>query len=227
MHTYEEIKQEILRRINQQVWPTGYTLPHETKLAEEFNVARGTIRQALTSLVDAGLIERRRRAGTRVVDRKSHSSKLTIPLVRHEIETLGKTYSYRLILNEAKGAGVKSAAFPAGSKLRHIICLHMSDGRPYQLEDRLLNLDTVPAAREETFETISPNEWLLSQVPYSSVRTVLRAETASAQDERYLELKTGDPVFIIERQTYLEGEPLTSVRMSHPAHSFQIVTKTE
>ncbi len=227
MHTYQEIKQEILRRINDQVWPVGFTLPHEEKLAEEFNVARGTMRQALTSLVDAGLIERRRRAGTRVVNRKAHSSKLTIPLVRHEVEKLGKTYSYQLISNLERGGLSGLSGFSDTAKLRHIICLHLSDGEPYQLEDRLLNLDTIPEANNETFSNISPNEWLLQQVPYSTVKTTLRADKSSEADRKYLQLKKSDPVFVIERQTHLNGAALTSVRMSYPAHSFQITTVTE
>ena len=223
MHTYEEIKLEILKRINDRTWPVGFTLPHEEKLAEEFNVARGTIRQALSNLVDAGLIERRRRAGTRVAKRTAHSSKLTISLVRHEVETTGCEYGYRLIANELKGG----SSGETDAKYRHVIALHLSDGRPYQLEDRLINLETIPEANEEDFEEVSPNEWLLSRVPYSSVRTTLRAEAGSNLDHQHLDLKDGEPVFVIERQTHLNDNHVTSVRMSHPATRFQITTVSE
>ena len=40
MHPYESIRTEMLRRINDQSWPAGFTLPREEDLAEEFGVAR-------------------------------------------------------------------------------------------------------------------------------------------------------------------------------------------
>lgn len=227
MHPYEEIRAEILRRINSQDWPAGFAVPHEEKLAEEFNVARGTVRRALTSLVDAGLIERKRRAGTRVVGRKSHSSTLTIPIVRHEIEAGGRQYGYKLLQSEACGADLDIQGVFKGAPLQHIACLHLSDGAPYQLEDRLVNLNAVPEAGAQDFSDISPNEWLVGQVPYSSIRTMLRAEPATEADTRYLKLKKSESVFVIERQTRLKAVPVTLVRMSHPASRYQIITETD
>jgi GntR family histidine utilization transcriptional repressor len=227
MHLYEEIRTEILRRINSQAWPAGFSVPHEEKLAEEFGVARGTIRRALASLVDAGLIERRRRAGTRVVGRKSHSSTLTIPVVRHEIESNGQAYGYKLLASTLCGPDRDDQGLFTDAPLRHILSLHLSDGRPYQLEDRLVNLSAIPEAKDADFSTVSPNEWLIARVPYSSVRTTLRAELASAADSRYLKLKRNEPVFVIERKTQLNGAALTHVRMAHPASSFQMITATD
>lgn len=227
MHPYEAIRAEMLRRINDRTWPAGFTLPQEEKLAEEFGVARGTVRRALASLVDAGLIERRRRAGTRVVDRRSHSSTLTIPIVRHEIEARGAQYGYQLIARGAADPRVDPESTFGGASLLHVQCLHLSDGQPYQFEDRLINLDAVPEAGAEPFDTVSPNEWLVAQAPYSSIRTVLRAGLASEADITHLQLSAGDPVFVIERQTRFRDAPLTSVRMSHPAARFQISTQTD
>ena len=112
MHPYESIRTEMLRRINDQSWPAGFTLPREEDLADEFGVARGTIRRALASLSEAGLIERKRRAGTRVVDRRGHRSTLTIPIVRHEIEARGGRYGYQLIcVDEAAASPLDPALF--------------------------------------------------------------------------------------------------------------------
>jgi len=226
MHPYEKIRSEILRRINDQTWPAGHVLPQEEQLAVEFDVARGTIRRALSSLVDAGLIERRRRAGTRVVDRKSHTSTLTIPIVRQEIEEAGHQYGYKLIKAELCGAEQDAQGVFGNARLRHIICLHLSDGRPYQLEDRLVNIDAISEAKDFDFGSISPNEWLIAQAPYSSVRTILRAESASDVDVTHLAVSKNDPMFVIERQTRFNGVPITHARLSHPASRYQIITET-
>ena len=47
-------------------WPPGALIPGEEALAQEFGVARATVNRALSELARAGVLERRRKAGTRV-----------------------------------------------------------------------------------------------------------------------------------------------------------------
>lgn len=49
--------------------PRGSRLPTEEQLAQRFTVSRVTARRALDQLAEAGLVERRRRVGTRVIFR--------------------------------------------------------------------------------------------------------------------------------------------------------------
>ena len=226
MHRYEAIRTELLRRIRSQDWPPGHTVPREEDLATEFSVARGTVRRALASLVAAGLLERRKRAGTRVVERTAHQSTLSIPVVRHEVESTGRRYGYRRLASREGGSELDPDGLFGGAALRHLACLHFSDGQPYQLEDRLINLDLVPEAAEEAFLELSPNEWLLAQAPFSSVRTVMRAAAATPEDARHLDMPAGTPVFVIDRVTRLDEIPVTRVRMSHPGAGYQLVTET-
>ena len=227
MHVYEKIRTEMLHRITRQIWPSGSLVPHEEKLAEEFGVARGTVRRAMADLVQQGLIERRRRAGTRVAARSAHSSILTIPVVRKEISARGEKYGYKLLSVETGDAAMDMTGYFHNANLVHVQCLHLADGRPYQYEDRLINLDAVPDAADHDFTEMSPNEWLIERVPYSAVRTALKAEAANETQARYLKVKRNSPVFVIERQTQLDHQPITFVTMSHPSANFSIVTQTE
>ena len=90
MTRFAAIRDEMLRRINDGDWPVGHELPTEPQLAQEFGVARGTIRRAMDALSDQGLILRRKRAGTRVAARQGHASRMTIPIVRLGIEARGE-----------------------------------------------------------------------------------------------------------------------------------------
>lgn len=45
--------------IDHGVWPIGSRLPSERDLAEHFSVSRMTLRQAITLLVEEGILERR------------------------------------------------------------------------------------------------------------------------------------------------------------------------
>lgn len=55
--TYRTIADELRRLIERGELPPGEMLPSEVALAEEHQVARGTVRSALTLLADEGLIE--------------------------------------------------------------------------------------------------------------------------------------------------------------------------
>lgn len=224
MHLYEEIRDELLRRINEQEWPVGTEMPDELQLAQEFGAARGTVRRALAALAEQGLIERRKRAGTRVIGRRGHASRLTIAIVREEIEARGCRYGYHLI--ESRRASAGSASFPQGTRLWQVTSLHLADGQPFQLEDRLINLDALPEAASADFASRSPNEWLIERVPYTAVKTRLFAAAAGATAGAALKLEPTAPVFCIERRTFRDDVPLTRVLMTHPAELYEITTES-
>jgi GntR family transcriptional regulator len=68
---YVDVTNELRRRIASGAYPVGARLPTETRLTEEFGVSRSTVRQALSAIEDAGLIDRRQGSGTRVLARSS------------------------------------------------------------------------------------------------------------------------------------------------------------
>lgn len=226
MHLHEEIRDELLRRINDQEWPVGTELPDELQLAQEFGAARGTVRRALAALAEQGLIERRKRAGTRVIGRRGHASRLTIAIVREEIMARGHRYGYHLIESRPASAGCGgSANFPRGTRLWQVTSLHLADGQPFQLEDRLINLDALPEAASADFASRSPNEWLIERVPYTAVKTRLFAAAAGAPAGAALQRAPTAPVFCIERRTFRDDVPLTRVLMTHPAELYDITTE--
>lgn len=223
MERYSTIRDEMLRRVNSGEWPVGMDLPHEADLAAQFGVARGTIRRSLAGLVEQGMIQRRRRAGSRVVAREAHASRLSIPIVRSEVEGRGKAYAHRLLSVE-KLQGRPD--FGAVSGILAVRCLHLANGAPFQFEDREINLDALPEAAEQDFTQASPNEWLVRVVPATEVITRLCADGAGRDAARHLSLKQGAPVFILERQTFLDGVALTRVSMIHPADAYDITTRS-
>lgn len=67
-------------RILSGLWPVGHGLPKETELAQEFDCGRHTIAQAVSRLIHDGLVERRKRAGTRVIGNVKLSEKPPVEL---------------------------------------------------------------------------------------------------------------------------------------------------
>ncbi|MFZ4454094.1 GntR family transcriptional regulator [Salibacterium aidingense] len=63
---YRQIKQLIIHNIQTKHWKPGDFIPSESKLLDEFNVSRTTLRQAINSLVQEGVLESRQGKGTQV-----------------------------------------------------------------------------------------------------------------------------------------------------------------
>ncbi len=224
---FRQVRNEILSRIRDRTWPLGALLPSESALAEEFDCARATVNRAMRELADAGIVERRRRAGTRVVKDPVRHAQFKIPIVRQEIERTGATYRYALLSREALTAPdwLRSRfGWSRSSKVLHVTCLHLAGTRPYQFEDRWISIAMVPKAAGESFEHISPNEWLVREVPYSDGEISFLAEQATGDMAELLQVAPGDAIFVAERMTWLGDDPVTYARMSHPGH-YRVTTR--
>ena len=86
---HERILTEIEQNILSGHWPPGYRIPAEVELTEQYQCSRMTVNKVLTQLAHAGLVERRRRAGSFVKRPQSRSAVLEIRDIRAEVAQLG------------------------------------------------------------------------------------------------------------------------------------------
>lgn len=63
---FEDVANHIMERIQSEQWAAGERLPAEGQLAEEFDVSRSTVREAVRSLQLAGILHSRPGSGTYV-----------------------------------------------------------------------------------------------------------------------------------------------------------------
>ena len=220
--TYREVKADILSQITRGVWPPGGLMPNEVDLAERYGCARATVNRAMQELADDGIIERRRKAGTRVRTAPMRQARFDIPLVRQEIEHMGAPYRYALLSRETRPvpAWLRDRLQLAGTaSVLHLTCLHSAGDTPYQHEDRWISLDVLPKAREADFSETGPNEWLVAAMPYSDVEISFSATSAEPRIADKLACEPGDALFTTERTTWWNRQAITFVRLSHrPGH---------
>ena len=110
---------EVLRRINAREWKPGDFIPNEAELSVEFGCARATVNRALRNLAESGLLDRRRKAGTRVALHPVRKATLDIPVIRYEIEGKGQTYRHSVLLQErlAPPSGIRALMPEGGTTL--------------------------------------------------------------------------------------------------------------
>ena len=227
---YKAIREVLLGRITSGTWAPGDAIPHEAALAEEFGVTRPTISRALRDLVERGLVERRRRVGSRVALRQTPVVMLRVPILRDEIEERGGIYSH-LVLSQRMAVPPTAVRaifdLPSRGQALQLCILHFDSGQPHQIEDRWINAGMLPEAATQDFTAMSPNEWLVREVPYSRAEQILEAAAATPAEAELLQITPASPVFGVERTTWNEADAITRVRLVHPGERYRIVTRTD
>lgn len=226
MTGWEEIRAEVLRRIRSRDWPPGALIPGEEALAEEFGVARATVNRALTALAEAGVLERKKRAGTRVAELPVRRARLEIPVIRLDVLGRGLTYDFSLLADRMEPAPPQVTArlgLPEGQPMRFLETLHQAGGRPFVLETRWLNPSVLPSPPPD-FAAVSANEWLVTHVSLVSGDIAFMADGAGPREAKALGVRTGTALLIAERTTFGTEGPVTLVRLAHaPGHRVQMV----
>ena len=223
---WEQVRAEVMARIRSRQWPPGALIPGEEALAQEFGCARATVNRALTTLAEAGLLERKRKAGTRVAMLPVRKATLDIPVIRAEVEARGQAYACRLLSQTRATPPLAIAAqlgLPAGQEMLHLQSLHLADGQPQVVEDRWLNPLVLPDPPPD-FAAISANEWLVSNLAFVTGDIAFSAENATPGEAAALGVPAGSALFITTRCTWGADQPITWVRLAHaPGYRLQTI----
>jgi GntR family histidine utilization transcriptional repressor len=220
---YQIVKDALKQQIETAVYKAGDRLPGEEAIAQDYNCSRLTAHRALRELAAEGYVERKRRAGTRVLPRDSGGVLIAIPSIKDEIEGMGKSYRYELLRRRViipPEHIMRALQTHADQKLLNIRCRHWANRKVLQYEDRWINPATAKGALDRSFKTTSPNLWLLTHVPYSDVSHEITSVTASAKQAEVLGLAKGDALLQVKRRTSFHGAGVTTVTLLHPGNDY-------
>lgn len=215
---HDRIRDDIEGRIMSGAWEAGHRIPRETELMTEYGCSRMTVSKAVDTLVDRGLIARRKRAGSFVTAPTAHRAVLEIPDISAEIAASGRDYGMELLGRIERDATVSDRtllAIDEGPVLA-LSCVHLADGHPFALEERLINVTLVQAALEVDFASESPGRWLLGHVPWSDAEHRITAIAASGDIAGRLAVAEGAPCLQVERWTWRTTERITYVIQTYP-----------
>jgi GntR family histidine utilization transcriptional repressor len=225
-----QIRRALARPILDGSWPAGAKIPAETELTERYGASRMTVNKALHSLAHDGLVERRRRRGTVVAERAREHPVFEIWDVAAEVRRSGAAYSFVIHeREEVDGSGRHGGidGLDVATALLWLLVEHRADGKPVQLEERLINLAAARAARKETFRKLPPGEWLLRELPWTEARHTILARAARGATAQLLHLEPGSACLVVERQTWNRETPITFARLWHPGEQHRLVGRFE
>ncbi len=205
----------------------GDRIPFEHELMARYSCSRMTVNKALSALASSGLISRQRRRGSFVTRPRIHMAALQIPDIREEIERRGHAYGLELVSQSVLAADSESGVImrlPPHGRLLSLRCVHLADGKPYAVEDRLINLIAVPSARDADFSATPPGTWLLAHVPWTEAEHRITAATAG-EAAALLKVGPDKPCLILERWTWRESESITYVRLTFHGDNFDLTAR--
>lgn len=225
---HQRILSEIEGRIVSGEWPPGHRLPFEVDLAAHYDCSRMTVNKVMGQLVKAGLIERRKKSGSFVRQPQIQSAVLQIHDIRAEVESLGLEYGFKVLKRTQRAAKREDRASldaAIDTSLLDIVCIHFAGQREFCIEQRLVNLATVPDAAEADFTEIAPGAWLLGHVPWSNAEHRISAETPSKETARLLGISDRQACLVVERRTWSHSGAVTYVRFTYPGNAHALVAR--
>ncbi|MDQ0957436.1 GntR family transcriptional regulator [Streptomyces sp. B4I13] len=129
---YHQLAQQLEKAIERGVLAPGNLLGNEIDLSARLGLSRPTVRQAIQSLVDKGLLVRRRGVGTQVVHSQVKRP-LELSSLYDDLEAAGQRPTTRVVRNERVPATADVAAALAaaeGSEVTLLERLRGTHGQP-------------------------------------------------------------------------------------------------
>ncbi len=201
---YYQLSQQLEAAIEQGGLAPGSLLGNEIDLAARLGLSRPTVRQAIQSLVDKGLLVRRRGVGTQVL-RSQVRRPLELSSLYDDLEAAGQHPATQVLRHETEPATARVAAalgVPEGSEVLLVERLRLAHGEPMaHLRNHLPAglLDAGPARLEETglYRLIRA-----AGITLHSARQTVGARAATAEEGARLAEPEGAPLLTMERTTY-------------------------
>lgn len=218
-NTWQSVRNDILARIRAREWEPGSLIPTEHELAASMGCARATVNRALRELAEAGIVERRRKVGTRVAATPSRCARLEVAVIRNEIEAMGAAYGYALTkvgVVSPPPHVVRNLHLAEGDQVLEAKSQFTADGVPHCCEIIWLNIGALPAVAGDDLHQLPAHEWVAQNVALTSSQFSILAEGASGDCAVNLDVASGTPVLAIERVNWASDRPVSFARQFYP-----------
>ncbi|WP_328420772.1 GntR family transcriptional regulator [Streptomyces sp. NBC_00443] len=230
---YYQLAQQLEAAIEHGALAPGNLLGNEVDLSVRLGLSRPTVRQAIQSLVDKGLLVRRRGVGTQVVHSQVRRP-LELSSLYDDLEAAGQGPTTQVVRNERVPAAADVAAalgIEEGAEVTFLERLRCTHGQPVAilcnyLPASLLDLDTARLESTGLYRMMRA-----VGITLHSARQTIGARCATAGEAGRLDEKEGAALLTMQRTAYDDtGRPVeygTHIyRASRYAFDFQLLVRS-
>ncbi|OKJ17526.1 GntR family transcriptional regulator [Streptomyces sp. CB00316] len=201
---YFQLAQQLEAAVEQGRLTPGTLLGNEIELAARLGLSRPTVRQAIQSLVDKGLMVRRRGVGTQVVHSQVRRP-LELSSLYDDLEAAGQRPATRVLRTTMEPATAEIAAalgVAEGTEVHLVERLRYAHDEPMALLRNHLPPDLLALTGRELESTGLYRMMRASGITLHSARQSVGARAATAGEARALDEEPGAPLLTMERTTY-------------------------
>jgi GntR family transcriptional regulator len=202
---YMQIKEMFVANISDGRWSPGEVIPSEIQLAQDLGVSQGTVRKAITELVENNVLTRRQGRGTFVA---YHDSERALFHFFHIVDNKGRKVlpeSTTLSCRRKRASRAESSKLQLapGASVVSIERTRQFDGRPVMLET--ITLPSEPFAKLGQMGACNLPNMLYEMyekefgITIHSAEEQLRAVAASEYDAAQLHIEPQTPLLEIDR----------------------------
>jgi GntR family phosphonate transport system transcriptional regulator len=226
---WRRVADSIEQGISAGLYASGEKLPAETEIADSYRVNRHTVRRALATLAERGLVRAERGSGTYV-----QAAPITYPLrARTRFSEIvgagGHEPRAELIASSTEAANrdlARRLGVAIGTSLIRLDTLRLADRMPISAGTTWLPARRFPEAGK-IYQRVRSMTRVFSHYGVTDYRrksTRLTAGLVDARDAGLLELAPGRPIMIVEAvDVDLEGVPVLTTRSRFAAERVTFV----
>lgn len=203
-------------------YAAGRVLPSESDLSAEFGVSRVTVRKALETLREEGLVDARQGFGWFVAGETVRQPLARLATIEDQMRASGVTPERRILEFAFEKAPTDVARALRTTQVLRVRRLNLADGEPFAIvtvwcpADLGENLSRADVERSPFYE--------LLDVALSGATQTIGADAASADEARLLNVPAGSPVLRCRRTTTsVDGPTVLVSDHVFPAHRTEFV----
>ncbi|MFD7611385.1 GntR family transcriptional regulator [Streptomyces sp. NPDC059828] len=201
---YFQLSQQLEAAIERGTLSPGSLLGNEIELAGRLGLSRPTVRQAIQSLVDKGLLVRRRGVGTQVVHSQVRRP-LELSSLYDDLEAAGRRPATAVLRNALEPAPAEVAAalgIPEGSEVHLVERLRYAHGEPMAYLCNHLPAGLLPLDTDQLEATGLYRMMRAAGITLHSARQSVGARAATPDEAGQLAEEPGAPLLTMQRTTY-------------------------
>jgi GntR family transcriptional regulator len=199
---YRQLADDMRARILAGEFGTGDPIPTEAALSRSYRASRITVRHALDLLAHEGLVHREQGRGSFVRPRAIAVGPRRLTSFTQELRERGAAHGSRVLSVDAVDAPGDAPLDLAGStRCLRVERLRIADGRPIAHQVTFVPDDVGEAIRSSLTDDVSLYGCLRERLglEIDSADETYRVGSVRPSIARLLELRSGAPVFIVER----------------------------